>query len=185
MYKDLFLRVKNILLKPADEWKKIFRDNIDANQILAEYLLPLIGICTLASFISVLINLPEINFEVALKHALVIFMALFGGLYLAFLIAGLIFPLFRITESKSVHLSIIAFSSTPFLIVVFLVILFPEWKILYLASLYSYYIIWQGVKGFPGINANSALTISTIIAFIIHFLPFFVQKLFVFLFFKL
>jgi hypothetical protein len=61
----------------------------------------------------------------------------------------------------------------------------PEWKWLYLASLYSYFIIWQGVKGFPGINANSALTISTIIAFLIHFLPFFVQQLLLFLFFKL
>lgn len=185
MYKELFLRVKNIVLKPAFEWRQIFRENIDTNQILAEYLLPLIGICTLASFITALTGLPEINFEVSIKYAFVTFLALFGGIYLAFLITGYILPLFRIKTSKSIQLSIVAYSLTPLIIVVFLVILVPGWKLLYLASLYSYYIVWQGIKGFPGINANSALTISTIITFLIHFLPFFVQQIFLFLFFKL
>lgn len=183
IYIQLFVRVKNIILSPSTEWKKILNENLDLNQILSIYILPLIGICTLTSFISYLINLQEINFELALKYALITFTSLFGGIYLSYLIIGRILHYFQIIATKSIIFSIIAYSSTPLLLITILVSIVPELVLLYLASFYAYYIIWQGIKSFPGMKPDSALTISIIITFIIHFLPFFVQRLLLKLFF--
>lgn len=177
LYTQLITRLKNIIIKPSREWKIIQREDNDINEILTNYSLPLIGLCTIASFLSVLINLQEINYQTALKHALITFTALFGGLYLSYIATNHLLSLFHISTSKTINFKIVAYASTPLMIITFLATLFPELIFLYLALLYSYYIISRGIKHIISVNSSSILYISIIITFIIHFLPFFVQRL--------
>lgn len=177
IYIRLFLRLKNLLVKPATQWKAILREENDINDVLSVYSLPLIGLCTLSTFISILVNLQEINFEIALKHALITFTSLFGGLYLCYLSTNRIMSWFQVSLSKTINFKLIAYSSTPLLVITFFVNLFPELILLYLASAYSYYIIWHGIKGLPGIKAESVLTLGTIITLLIHLVPFAIQRL--------
>lgn len=177
LYVQLFVRLKNLIITPSEEWKIIHSENKDINDILSAYSFPLIGLCTLSTFISILINLQEINFVIAIKHALITFIALSGGLYLAYKAIKHMLPTFKASASNTLTFSLVAYPLTPLLIVTVLVNLFPELILLYLVSFYAWYITWCGTKGLQGINSDSALTISTIITLLIHFLPFFVQRL--------
>lgn len=177
LYAKLFIRLKNLIIKPSSEWKRIHGENSGMEEILSGYSLPLIAICTLTSFLSTLVSLQQINFEIALKHALIIFLALFGGLYSSYIVTHQILTWFQIVASKLISFRLVAYASTPLLIIHFLVTLFPELLMLYMASVYSYYIIWQGIKGIPGLKPDKVLTIGVIITFIIHFFPFFVQQI--------
>lgn len=177
LYIQLFLRLKNLLVKPAAEWKIIHREQDDPNAVLSAYSLPLIGLCTLSTFISILVNLQEINFEIALKHALITFTALFGGLYLAYLSINRLMPWFQIARSKTISFRLIAYSSTPLLVITFFVNLFPELILLYLASVYTYYVVWHGIKGVPGIKTELVLTLGIIITLLIHLWPFLIKRL--------
>ena len=177
LYAKLFVRLKNLIIKPSSEWKRIHGENTGMEEILSGYSLPLIAICTLASFLNTLVSLQQINFEIALKNALITFVALFGGLYLSYIVTPRILPWFQIVASKSISFKLVAYASTPLLIIIFLVTLVPELLMLYLVSVYSYYIIWQGIKGLPGLKPDKVLTIGVIITFLIHFFPFFVQQI--------
>jgi hypothetical protein len=165
------------LVKPAAEWKAIHREPNDLNDVLSGYSLPLIGLCTLSTFISILVNLQEINFEIALKHALITFTALFGGLYLAYLLLNRFLPGFQVVHSKTLSFKLIAYSSTPLLVITFFVNLFPELILLYLASVYTYFVVWHGIKELPRIKAESVLTLGILISLLIHLLPFLIQRL--------
>lgn len=177
IYTRLFIRLKNLLVKPAAEWKAIHREPNDLNDVLSGYSLPLIGLCTLSTFISILVNLQEINFEIALKHALITFTALFGGLYLAYLLLNRFLPGFQVVHSKTLSFKLIAYSSTPLLVITFFVNLFPELILLYLASVYTYFVVWHGIKELPRIKAESVLTLGILISLLIHLLPFLIQRL--------
>ncbi len=182
-YIELYLRAKNIIISPSLEWAIIRSENKDINGILSNYLLPLIGLCTISTFISFLINLQEINFELALKHSVVTFTSFFGGLFLAYAILCIIIPYYY-SASKPIIFSLVGYPSTLIIIIAILVNLLPDLVLLYLGSLYSYFIIWNGVKSLLGLKPNNALSISIIITFLIHFSPFLVYQIFLKLLFN-
>jgi hypothetical protein len=174
-YINLFSRLKNILIKPADEWVEIHKEDKDINDILSGFSLPLIGLCTFATFINFTFNRQSINFELALKHSAIVFTALFGGLYLTYLALIKINATFKLPDSKQLAFRLSAYSSGLLYVVTFITSLVPELFFLYMATLYSVFIVWQGVLQVPGIKQEQILTISLIIAFMIHFIPFFVK----------
>src|SRR5690554_277447 len=85
LYRNLMHRVKNLVLQPHSEWTTVRGERKNLNEVLGEFSLPLISLVTLATFLNILVNHQGFNFELALKHAALIFTSLFGGLYLAWL----------------------------------------------------------------------------------------------------
>src|SRR5690554_3216061 len=80
LYRNLMHRVKNLVLQPRSEWTTVRGERKNLNEVLSEFSLPLISLVTLATFLNILVNHQGFNFELALKHAALIFTSLFGPL---------------------------------------------------------------------------------------------------------
>ncbi|MDG5799923.1 hypothetical protein QA597_06070 [Marinilabiliaceae bacterium ANBcel2] len=175
LYKNLVLRIKNLIIKPGEEWKSIHRENKSINEILSDFSLPLIALCAVATFINFAINHQAFNSELAIKHATVSFASLFVGLYLSFLMLKWILPKMHIPASPRLIFSIVAYPSGLWYIITFIINLIPELIILHLLTFYSIYIIWHAVSYLPGIRIEHNLVISVLIAGIIHITPYFIK----------
>lgn len=176
MYKGLFYRLKNLVLSPQKEWHKIHQEDKSVNEVLTEFALPLIGICAIATFLNIVFNRLEVNFELALKHAVVAFSALFGSLYLSWFIFRFLLSKFKIAGNSNFAFRVVAYSSGLFYLITIVTNLLPELFFLQLASVYSLYIIWYSIGDNTVGLQERQFTITVIVAVLIHFIPFFVKK---------
>ncbi|HBG88050.1 MAG TPA: hypothetical protein DDW62_10930, partial [Marinilabiliaceae bacterium] len=76
LYKNLLIRLRNLILCPASEWEKIESEDKKLNNILSEFSLPLIAVATLATFLDYIINYQGFAVELALKQSLATFTSL-------------------------------------------------------------------------------------------------------------
>lgn len=176
MYKSLFIRLKCLIVSPHKEWIKIHQEDKSVNEVLTEFALPLIGMCAIATFLNIVFNRLEVNFELALKHAVVSFSALFGGLYLSWFIFRFLLSKFEIAGNSNFAFRVVAYSSGLFYLINIVTNLLPELFFLQLASVYSLYIIWFSIHESTDARQEKRVTITLIVAVLIYFIPFFVKN---------
>jgi len=165
-YKQTFIRLKNILIRPAKEWNCINMENGSINETLP-FSFILLTICVLTRFLSVLFSLQEINYEPAMKHAIIVFFYLFGGMYLSYLVMKLIIPHFFAGKFDSKVFKLAAFSATPLYTVNFIVNLIPELFLIYILSLYGFYIAYTGVRELYNAKIKDSIYVAGITIFLI------------------
>ncbi len=175
LYKNLTVRIKNLVLKPQEEWDLIHAQKKTINEVLTEYSLPLISLVTLATFLNYIINHQGINFEWALKQAAVIFSALFGGLYLAYLLVKVLLPRHLLSGKADYAFRLTGYASGLWYVIILITSIVPELIFLHLASFYSFYIIWATIDQEKGPSQQQKITITVLIGIIIHLMPYFVR----------
>ena len=157
-YKDLFLRLKNIIVTPEKEWIEIKYENRTLNDIITNYSLPLIGFLSILTFLSELIDTKKFIWEIALKKSAITFISLFGGLLLSYLLLKKLSKLKLFSNIKGYYFELIAYPSGFIYIVLFLVILIPELFFFRFATLFIGYIYWRMLKDKLSILAVIVLT---------------------------
>jgi hypothetical protein len=175
LYRNLVLRIKNIVLNPQVEWTHIHAQKKTINEVLAEFSLPLIALVTLATFLNYILNHQGVNFELALKQAAVIFTALFGGLYISYLLVKMILPHYQFSGNANYAFRLVGYASGLWYVITLITSIIPELIILHLASLYSFYIIWETIDQETGVSQRQKVTITALIGIIIHIIPYFVR----------
>ncbi|MDR2928950.1 MAG: YIP1 family protein [Cytophagaceae bacterium] len=178
-YKQVFIRLINIIIKPVSEWKKISAENRDMNEIMTDYSLVLTALCTLVKFVSILVSVQELNYMLAMKNAVIVFLFLFGSLYLTYFFMRFAMTRMKLATSNSVVFGLTAYSFTPFYVATIVVNLIPELFFVYLLVLYGLYIAFIGVNEFFIVKGERAVYISIIMicvmvatSYLIHFIFF-------------
>ncbi len=175
LYRNLAIRVKSIVLNPQEEWTNIHAQKKTVNEVLTEFSLPLIALVTLATFLNYIFNHQGVNFELALKQAAVIFTALFGGLYLSYLLVKVLLPRYQFSGNADYAFRLVGYASGLWYVITLITSIIPELIIFHLASFYSFYIIWATIDQDMHATQKQKITITVFIAIIIHIIPYFVR----------
>ncbi|TAJ15530.1 hypothetical protein DMA11_01150 [Marinilabiliaceae bacterium JC017] len=178
MYRNLLVRSKNLIISPSVEWTNILNEKTTSNEILSLFNLPLIGICTATTFLGYLFNHQEILIDLALKQAAFAFSAFFFGLYASFFILLKIMPRFYDSTSKELAFKLIAYPSVMIYLIHLMNTLFPETYFLRILSLYSGYIIWEGLSILTFKKRELQIFLTAIITFSILMMPWIISQLF-------
>lgn len=175
LYKNLFNRLINLIIKPASEWKRINSENKNLNDVLSEFTLPLLAIVTVTAFLDHLFNYQGFEIGVAVKKAVLVFTSLFGGLYLSYYIMLNLLPKFGIESDKDKIFSFVAYSYGYWYLVSFITLLASELLILKLFGIYSLYIIWKYFEGDKMPEKSQKILLTLAVAIIIHAAPIIIQ----------
>ncbi len=149
---NLIERAKAILTTPKTEWNVINGESDDASKITMTYLIPLILIGTVASFIG--FGLIGVNYgfgfkfrstELGIKLAISYAVRGVAGVYILAFIIDALAPQFNSEKNFNKSFQLAAYSSTASLVAAVLLIL-PSLAILILiAAIYGLYIAYLGI----------------------------------------
>jgi hypothetical protein len=177
IYRGLGVRLRNLVLKPGPEWQRIHREETTFNDMLGSFAMPLIGLATLATFVSYMINQQAFVFEVALKKAMLIFMAFFFGLFLTWYGVFRMMKYFQMVSSREVAAKLTIYSSAPLYLVAFVTALVPEFFFVQVLALYSFYLSWTGLFALPGSVYANRFLFAGIISGLILLVPYLARVL--------
>ena len=153
IYKNVFLRAKQVLVSPLTEYQAIEQENTPHTKTLTSYLLPLLVIPAIFAFIGYgMFFYKGYNgeyhtyFTWGFKWAIEQIFLLIGGIYLTSFIINALAENFSATKNLNNVFSLVAYAYTPiFLAGVFHI--FPAiWWLVYIAGLYGLYLLFVGLK---------------------------------------
>ena len=176
---NLIDRVKNIIASPNKEWNVIATEQPDAGKIITGYVLPLVGLAAIATFIGYgLIGFRILGFRVAgtewgLYYALTVFIAGIASVYLTALIIDMLAPSFNSEKNFNRSLQLVAYSFTPMWIGGLLSI-FPAIALIgALFGIYGLYLLYLGIpklKNTPADKHVGYFVVSLIITIVVYWI---------------
>jgi len=151
--RDIFIRVKNILLSPSTEWQVIAAEASSARTIYLHYVAPLVGIGVLATFLGqTLVGVPlplfgtvRLSTAAAVANAVVTFGLSFLGVFLIALIVDALAPTFGGEKDPLASLKITAYSYTPAWVAAVLNLIPVLGILALLAAFYGLYLLYLGL----------------------------------------
>ncbi len=170
---NLSVRVKNILLQPAQEWSVIEGESASLADLYRAYIVPLAAIGPVASIVGLSMvgiggyRIPLIS---SIGHAVVSYVLALGGVYVLALIIDALAPTFQGTKNPMQAVKVAAYSSTAaWLAGIF--ILIPALGFLQILGLYSLYLLYLGLPKLMKAPEDKALvyTVVVVIAAIVIF----------------
>jgi hypothetical protein len=138
-------RTTNILIRPAEEWVVIEKENTSKGNVLSGYALPYIIAIALASAIGSMVfslGLYSVPYVIASTLASVIVPV--AGIYISSYIINALAPAFGSKPNLDNAFKLVVYSYTASFIVSIVTGLVPLLVFLSIAGLYSMYILWTG-----------------------------------------
>ncbi len=177
LYKNLFSRLKDLILNPGKAWTSILTEQVQVNDVLAQFSLPLIGAYTAATFIGYLFFHQGLSFDLALRDALFAFSSCFFGLYLAWFLLIKLLPALQLNASKENIFKLVAYPSLVIYLIGTVNNLVPQTYFFGFLHLYAGYIIWEGLGLLIPDNKDSRILLTIVITIAILVLPFVIGKI--------
>ena len=136
-----------LITNPSEAWKGLVEKRSDTHDsFLSEYVYPFMGLIALASFLGVLFNGKEVEFQIALKETIVVLLSVFGGFFLAsYLVNEVWQTIFRREPNMKLCQRFVGYSSSLFFCLSIISSLFPDFFFLRFLVFYTIYIVWEGV----------------------------------------
>ncbi|MCT4590009.1 MAG: YIP1 family protein [Carboxylicivirga sp.] len=182
LYKNLIGRLKELIIKPQQEWRLIFSEGKSINEVLTQFSLPLIGIYTLTVFLGYLMSHQELDFESALKEAVFTFSSGFFGLYVCYYFFLKLMAILKKEVKKEEMFQLVAYSSSIMYLSGSVVALIPEAIIIgSIVNLYLVYLVWIGLGALNRMTKDVHVWMTIIFGLIILILPSLIHRLFVFI----
>jgi hypothetical protein len=175
MYRNLGGRLKELVIRPVSEWRKIHRESTTFNDIFGNFALPLIGLVALGTFLSHMINQQAFIFELALKKAIMVFTALLGGAFLAWYLVFRLMKYFRMVSSRELAAKLTIYSSAPLYVVSLISVLIPEFFFVHVLVFYSLYLCWIGVRRLPGGTQDKQFVFALFIFLSLLIIPYLIR----------
>jgi Yip1 domain len=145
-------RVKNIILKPHDEWPVIAAETETTSGLYSRYIAPLAAIPAVATFIgmtligySMLGVSIKLGFGQGLTQMIIGFALALATVYVLALIIEALAPTFEGQKDRMAALKLAAYSSTPGTVAGILHIIPSLGVLVLLASLYGIYLLYTGL----------------------------------------
>ncbi len=183
-YKNIFIRTKNLIISPQNEWETIHNEKSDFNKILSEFALPYLAVITLISFINSIMAHQDPDFTFALKNAIGQFTAFFLTLFISYYILIKIIPQFAKTpktaQVKDIAIKTVAYSMVVIFILRITTLLIPQIYFLQIAGLYTAFLVWHSTKHIGVFeNKDFRIVLTIIISLLILFLPYLLWVMFI------
>ncbi|MCW3789058.1 Yip1 family protein [Plebeiibacterium sediminum] len=183
-YKNIFIRTKNLIISPQNEWETIHNEKSDFNKILSEFALPYLAVITLISFINSIMAHQDPDFTFALKNAIGQFTAFFLTLFISYYILIKIIPQFAKTpktaQVKDIAIKTVAYSMVVIFILRITTLLIPQIYFLQIAGLYTAFLVWHSTKHIGEFeNKDFRIVLTIIISLLILFLPYLLWVMFI------
>ena len=146
-------RIKGVILNPKNEWNTIQQEQQGNTELLMSYLIPLVLIPVIASFIGYGLIGRKFAFvghvgsvTLGIRYAIMMLLNILVGIYLTAFVIDLLATSFGATKNFNNALRLVAYSYTP-MMVAGIFYIFPSLSVLaMLASLYGLYILYLGIK---------------------------------------
>jgi len=165
-------RVKNILLKPKEEWPVIAGETTSTAELYTNYIIPLAAIPAAASFVGLsLVGLPfvgRLSMMTGLSIMVTQFVLALVGVFVLSLVIDFLAPNFGGEKNQAQALKVAAYSMTAAWLAGIFHIL-PMLGILSILGLYSFYLLYLGLPVLMKVPADKAVlyTVVVIVAGII------------------
>lgn len=162
---NLIERVKALLFSPKTEWDVIAKEENSTSKIIGGYLLPLVLIPVVATFISYAVigyKLPFIghilSVEIGIRSAISLLISTFGGALLTAFIIDSLAPSFGAEKNFNKAMQLVAFSYTPSLIGGIFYIYYGTAFLGGLLGLYGLYLMFLGLKPMMHVGDDKHVT---------------------------
>jgi len=168
----IYIRARNILYKPVEEWKIISSEKHSKNALFREYAIPLIALCAAARIAGFLIFLAWDGFPLkyVLLNIFVDFFGIFLGTYLSAVLINEILPNFNTNKDIIASSKLVIYSLTALYIsIIFANIIIPL-SFLFILGLFGIYTYWKGISIIlktPYAQKQGLLIISVLIMIVI------------------
>ena len=179
-FSKIFNKIKELLLTPADFWKK-HKEEEDSKMLWLTYLMPILLVLALAVFMGEFFQRTDFFIEYpllkALREIVLFILTYFLGTY----ISTELMKSFGAKKNADIARTLVVYSMTPLLLVSVITGLFPFLYVLDIIGLYSFYLFWVGAKElltFPDNKGNSYILIAIVANFFVFsFLSVLLSKL--------
>ena len=149
---NIFIRVKNILLTPKEEWEVIKEESYPIPELYKKYVLYLAAIPAVAGYlgnlifgVSVKVSSVSLPIGASLKWALVIYIAAIIGVTLIAYIIDIMAPYFGSTKDLLSSFKIAVFASTASWVGGIIHIVPALSGLIFIASIYSFVLLYFGL----------------------------------------
>lgn len=186
MYKKIFSWVLAVTFQPNRAWNIIASKEDKAEEkgvdykddpFFANYLYPLIGLVTLASFLSVFTH-KEFVLELALKNSIRTVVAYIGGFYLAsYYMKKLCSKFVDMHRRLRRWQHFIGYASAYMYALTIIRMLIPDLFFLYVFVIYTLRIVWEGLPAFMKVEAKDRLKVTVVSTIFIIGFPILVELL--------
>lgn len=172
MYKEILKWVIAFISQPAKAWEMLSRKEEKHEEFLSRFIYPLIGLVTVTAFLGVLFTRKEFDLEVALKSAINVLVASFGGFYFgAYLLNEAWQAWFGREKDMKLSMRFVGYSSALMFALNIVLTLLPEFFFLRIFILYTFYIVWEGAVIYLAVNEQERMKFSVIATLIILLAP--------------
>ncbi|MFC2090120.1 YIP1 family protein [Bacteroidota bacterium] len=147
--RELFQKIKNILINPSDEFSIIARSELNIIAINKRFLVPLSGIISLFFLVSSSITniaSPATSFIYIFFNAIILFLIVLTHSYVSGKIITLIGQNMHPVENSINYYALTIYSQLPFYIILAIVKLFPSLVFLSFLGLYSGLLFYTGTR---------------------------------------
>lgn len=151
---NIIERVKNILIKPKDEWEVISRENTPVAKLVTSYLLLLALIPAAAQFIRyglIGYNIPFAghvsgSWSWGIRQAVVSYIATVGGAFISAMIIDMLAPNFASRKNFNKAMELVVYSYTASLVAGIFYLIPGLGFLAMLGGLYGLYLLYMGMK---------------------------------------
>lgn len=176
-YRHLFIRIKNLIVRPQSEWTAIENENGSMNDILTFFTLPLIGFIAMAAFVNNIIYSQKFIFDVALKQAAIAFIVPFASLFAVFYLMQWVQKKLSPNALPANWFAIIAYSAGLIYLVEIIIWLLPELFVFKISIAYTGVLVWFGIKSVTT-DQTRQIIYCTLITLLLISLPILLTNLF-------
>lgn len=165
-----------MIFAPLKGWKRIVRERMPEAVVRSNFVFPLMGVASMASFLGLVFSEGVPN---ALKAALITFIAFFGAYFMASYLINEIVGYFGEEKNLSKIQVFVGFSSSIlYLLNIIMGLRFlPEFFFLQIFALYTIYIVWESVGVyFKRITDEARAKFTLVSSCLILISPFLIKK---------
>ncbi|PKQ65133.1 hypothetical protein BZG02_04715 [Labilibaculum filiforme] len=175
-----FSRWQHLLLDPKKEWKAIAQEKTNMKSIFIQFAFPVVAICSLLSFIGVLIHTGSISNSIS--QLVVSFISLNLGFYTVGKMIELLAPNFQLQIKLSTIYQLIIYSGAVFCLFHGLAKLFSPYSFLnqicLVFELYFIRVLWLGISQLLNISENKKPGFTIVVSLLILVLPLIFERMF-------
>lgn len=167
-FSNIFEQVKELLLSPAEFWKKRKEEGEGSKTLWLTYLLPMILAVAVAVFLGEFFGRTDFFIEYPLLKALREILLFIFTYFLSVWITAELMKSFGAEKNTDLARKLVVYSMTPLLLVSIVTGLFQFLYVLDIVGLYSFYLFWIGARellSFPENKAHSYILITIVANF--------------------
>ena len=178
MWREIFVIITQLIVASPKAWKDINSEKRTNYEFLNRFLHPLFGVIAITSFIGGLWISRDGNLESALKQSIISIVAVYGGYFISSYAINDLAPRFDLEKNLPMYQKFVGFASAVIYLLYIVIPFFPGFIILWLCSLYTIHLVYNGAQSFIKINNDKLVNFTLIASALIILAPAAIHQLF-------